>query len=115
MAIYAHDAAALVPNEKSAAFVDAIKRHQRQLRDLARLADERSGPFSLGRFTVEISSESLVVTDRITTGKNHSCSGRSLRDIVTDVDDTYRSVRRYVEPCLRLARSLETAPRMKNS
>ena len=110
MAIYADDAAAVVPNANLAAFVDALKRRQRELRDLARLADERSGPLTLGRLAVEISSRSLVLTDRITAGKIHFCSGRSLRDIITDLYDIYRKVKHYVEPCLQIARSLERLP-----
>jgi hypothetical protein len=99
-----------VPAGELTSFLPVLRRQEHVLEQLCSLADGCAEPVTRGRFTAETTSSGIVIKDRMTEGRIHLFVGGSVRELLDQVRRTYRKLQFYIEPCFRIARSIERIP-----
>ena len=104
VSINSKDGFVLVSDVRLSEFMAALERHKGRLQQLNGVR------VRLGRFEKDTSGSGFALKDCITGGTIHLREGGSLRELVTAVRRTYRLLKNYIEPCFKIASSIERLP-----
>lgn len=104
VSIDSKDGFVLVSDVRLSEFMAALERHKGRLQQLNGVR------VRLGRFEKDTSGSGFALKDCITGGTIHLREGGSLRELVTAVRRTYRLLKNYIEPCFKIASSIERLP-----
>ena len=104
VSINSKDGFVVVSDVRLSEFMAALDRHKGRLQQLNGVR------VRLGRFEKDTSGSGFALKDRITGGTIHLREGGSLRELVTGVRRTYRLLQNYIEPCFKIASSIERLP-----